>query len=136
MMAGVQLNQVAVETVLSAGTARAIKQLSSLQTAVAALVAGEAARFYGTPACEVFGCNTGPARTPRKESRRARDAAIYVLHITLQYPKSQAAEIYGQTFKDAGAKAVRRVGDARDADPELDRFLDRLDALLRQDGAP
>ena len=130
-MAGGRLGTVSIEGVLSAGTERAIFQLRRLQTAVAALVAAETARHYGTPACEVLRPAGAQARTPRAESRRARDAAIYVLHITLGYPKAQAAQIFSQTYKDAGAKAVRRVEDARDEDPDLDRFLDRLDEVLR-----
>lgn len=129
-----QFDQFPPETVLSEGVSRALGRLASLERAAAALVAGEAARFYAVPACEVFGCATGPARTPRFEARRARDAAIYVLHISLGYPKAHAAQIYGQSFKDAGAKAVRRVDDAREGDPALDQFLDQLDARLRDGG--
>ena len=131
-MTGAQLNQFPVEALITDSAARAVRRLCSLQGAVSCLVARETARHYGMPVGEVLDRGAA-ARRPREETRRARDAAIYVMHVSLGYPMRQAARLYGLSEKTAGGKAVRRVEEAREGDPELDAFLDRLDALLRQE---
>lgn len=131
-----QFDQFTPETVLQEGVERVVGQLGRLELAVFALVADVAARFYGVPACEVYGCATGPARTLRLEARRARDLAVYVLHTSLGYSQREAARIYGRRGHDGGARIVRRVEDARETDADLDRFLDRLDGQLRRAVSP
>lgn len=110
---------------------RAVLQRFTLQRrALAAFAASEAARFYKTPAAEIYGVQSDGVRCAmRPNAIKARAVAIYILTTVFSMRRDEVGELYGVTY-NLVKKAIRRVEEQRDEDPALECLLDQFEGLV------